>query len=389
MKKIIALLLALSLLLCGCSELIPAKTTVESDQARLAAEAAQPIVFAETQPVIEPETSEPETEPETQPETEPETEPEPEYFNPLNGEILDEPFDRRFFAVSINNLRDALPHSNVINADLYFESFVNGSIIRGLAVFSNPLGIPAIGPVRSNRMMFNDICMHYDCVMVHAGGSWEVVDDTRNKGIDNFNIDAWDVMQITSFRDEERYHSGYGWEHCLYAIGDGIVDYSEQQGIRTDINPDLDFNLLFTDDGTPENGVPAENIDVTITTREYRKNTGMYYDADLGKYVYNQYEMSMVDAITGEPEAFRNVLILMGNMFFDYSFERINMLQGGEGWFACGGKAIPIRWGAADEHSPLWFTTMDGEPLVLGRGNTYIAITETGSKIVGIGDAEE
>ena len=59
-------------------------------------------------------------------------------------------------------------------------------------------------------------------------------------------------------------------------------------------------------------------------------------------------------------------------------------LTGGEGWFACGGKAIPITWGSDSADSPLWFQTADGEPLVLGRGNSYIAITQTGSAITGI-----
>ena len=73
MKKTIALLLAVSLLLCGCSELIPAKTTLASDKQRMAAN--EPV----TQPVTQPGT-EITTEPETEPETQPETEPEPVYL---------------------------------------------------------------------------------------------------------------------------------------------------------------------------------------------------------------------------------------------------------------------------------------------------------------------
>ena len=382
MKKIIALLLVLSLLLCGCSELIPARTTVESEKQRLAQITAK--TQAEAVTTTEASTV-PETQPETIPETEPETEPEPVYFNPLNGEILEEPFNRRIFAVSINNLRDACPHASVGAADLYFEMFVNGSIIRGLAMYSDPRGLPAIGSVRSDRLIFNDLVQHYDAIMVHAGGSNQVLTDCKNRNMDHFNIDAWTIAQTTSFRDKNRLNRGYGWEHVLFAIGDGIVDYAETSGIRMELNPDLDYNFRFTEDGTPADGVDAENITVTITINSYKKDTSMIYSQELGKYVYNQYDKQMNDELTGEPEAFENVLILEGEFYYDGTYHRMKMHQGGSGWYACGGKAIPIKWGEFDESSPLWFTTEDGEPLVLGQGNTYIALTQTGSQITGIG----
>ena len=375
MKKIIALLAALCLLLCGCSELIPGRTTVESEQARLA---------AQVPPATEPITL-PTQEPTTEPPTEPPTEPAPQYFNPLNGESLNEPFSKRIFAVSINNIRDAVPHSNVSNADLFFETFVNGSIIRGLALYTDPSGMEAIGPVRSNRMVFNDLCMHYDCIMVHAGGDYRVLDDCKRLGLDNFNIDGWGIMDLTSFRDKERSQRGYGYEHTLFAIGDGLIEYSQQNGIRLESDPEKDYQLRFTEDGTPAAGAEALDIGITITVNQYKKDTHMIYDPALDKYVYNQYDKEMIDERTGEKEAFRNVLILMGTIPYDGPFQRPDLITGGEGWFACGGKAVPITWGSDSLESPLWFKTADGEPLTLGQGNSYIAITQTGSNITGIG----
>ena len=370
MKKALALMLTLCLLLCGCSKLIPARTTVESENARLSAQAT-----AETQPLILPT---------LEPTSQPPTETSPQYFNPLNGERLDEPYRKRIFAVSINNVREAVPHSGVGNADLFFETFVNGSIVRGLAMFTDPSGIEAIGPVRSNRMVFNDLCQHYDAIMVHAGADQRVIQDCAKLGLDNFNIDAWSVMDLTSFRDKERSSAGYAWEHTLFAIGDGLTAYSLENGIRMEAGPEMDYRLRFTDDGTPEEGAEATDITITITADEYRKDTRMVYDPGLGKYVYNQYNKQMVDERSGEKEAFRNVLILTGTIPYDGPFQRPDLLTGGEGWFACGGKAIPITWGSDSADSPLWFQTADGEPLVLGRGNSYIAITQTGSAITGI-----
>ena len=375
MKKILSLLLALCLLLCGCSELIPGKTTVESERLRQAA--LRPSTAATTAPT---------TEAATEPSTEAPTEPEPVYFNPLNGELLDEPFNKRIFAVSINNIPGAVPHVNLNCADLYFETFVNGSIVRGLAMFTDPSGLDAIGPVRSNRMVFIDLCQHFDAVMVHAGGDYRVVEETSRLGIDNFNIDAWGVMELTSFRDKERAKRGYGYEHTLFAIGDGLIQYAEENGIRLTANPDVEYQFQFTEDGIPAAGVFATDITITITVNQYKKDTRMVYDPSRDKYIYNQYDKQMNDDRTGEPEAFRNVLILEGEIPYDGPFQRPNLLAGGTGWYACGGKAIPITWGSDSADSPLWLRTADGEPLLLGRGNTYIAITQTGSAITGIGE---
>lgn len=378
MKKTLALLLSVCLILCGCSELIPARTTAASQRMAVDPSAAPaPTVEVSTEPT---------TQPTTEPTTEAATEPEPVYFNPLNGEILDEPFNKRIFAVSINNIQGAVPHSGLPCADLYFETFVNGSIIRGLAMFTDPSGLDAIGPVRSNRMVFIDLCRHYDAVMVHAGADYRVIEEARKVGIDNFNIDAWGIMELTSFRDSERTKKGYGYEHTLFAIGDGLIEYSQRNGIRMEPNPDVDYQLQFTDDGIPADGVFATDIGITITVDQYKKDTRMVYDPSRDKYIYNQYDQQMNDERTGEPEGFRNVLILEGEIPYDGPFQRPDLLTGGEGWYACGGKAIPITWGSDDDESPLWLRTADGEPLVLGRGNTYIAITQTGSVITGIGE---
>ena len=79
MKKIIAMILAASMLLCGCSAgqsaVMEEKTPASAVQTEAPAQEAAP-------------TQAPETEPATEPTTAP-TEPPKVYFNPLNGEILD------------------------------------------------------------------------------------------------------------------------------------------------------------------------------------------------------------------------------------------------------------------------------------------------------------
>ena len=113
------------------------------------------------------------------------------------------------------------------------------------------------------------------------------------------------------------------------------------------------------------------------------KNSTLKYDAATGKYVYWQYGQEMVDENNGQAEAFRNVIVLLAVVENDAKNYHIADLYGnGEGYFACGGKMIPIRWTHDGEKDPILFTKQDGTPLELGVGSTYLAIAPKESPII-------
>ena len=332
-----------------------------------------------TQPSTEAPTTEAPTEEETEPPT---TEPPPVYRNPLNGELLDAPYTGRIFISTISNVPDALPHVSANQADIIFETFVNYSIIRCIGLYSNISQVEQIGSIRSTRLMFNDITEHYDAILFHAGGSSQVLRDVKARGIENFSVDTWDAVQAgISVRDEYRKRH-IGWEHCLLALGPKMEEYAAAQGYSLEGDPDKDYLLRFSEDGTPADGETAEHITITITEKSNRKDTVLDYNPDTGRYVYSQYGKVMRDGITEEEETYRNILVMFAQISREGMYQVADFCAGGEGLFACGGKLIPIQWGCDSEDSPFWFKTMDGEELELGVGNTYIAITEPDSKIV-------
>ncbi|MGN1016389.1 MAG: DUF3048 domain-containing protein [Faecousia sp.] len=345
------------------------------------AQLAQPetTVPPTTQPSTEAPTTEPPTEEETEPPT---TEPPPVYRNPLNGELLDEPYTGRIFISTISNVPDALPHVSANQADIIFETFVNYSIIRCIGLYSNISQVEQIGSIRSTRLMFNDITQHYNAILFHAGGSSQVLRDVKERGIENFSVDTWDAVQAgISVRDE--YRKRYiGLEHSLLALGPKMEEYAAAQGYSLEGDPDKDYLLRFNEDGTPADGETAEHITITITEKSNRKDTVLDYNPDTGRYVYSQYGKVMRDGITEEEETYRNILVMFAQISREGMYQVADFCAGGEGLFACGGKLIPIQWGCDSEDSPFWFKTMDGEDLELGVGNTYIAITEPDSKIV-------
>ena len=322
-------------------------------------------------------TTEPTTEATTESTTEPTTEPAPVYTHPLTGEVLDEPFSGRIFISTISNVPDAVPHVGAIYADIVFESFVNQSIIRCCGLFTDISEVERIGSVRSTRLMFNDIAQHYDGILFHAGGMGSVLSDATSRGVDHFSVDTWMAADAgASIRDDYR-RRYIGYEHSLLALGPGIEPYAESLGISLEGDPEKDYRFRFREDGTPEDGEAAGHITFRITYREMWKETILDYDPELGRYVYTQYGKVMEDGDTNEPEAYTNILILQAAMTKVGQYQIADFVAGGEGFFACGGKIIPILWGADGEDQPLWFTTLDGEPLQMGVGNSYIAITDS------------
>ena len=367
MKKVIALMLTLTLLLCGCG--------AKSEPAVTEAPAAVP----ET-------TAAPTAEPTTEPTTVPTTEPAPVYVNPLNGEILDAPFTGRIFANTVSNLADNIPHVGVVKADMLIECYVNmDSVVRCLALFTDIDSVDAIGSTRSTRPMFNAIAQHYDLILSHAGGSDQALKDAKDRGVENFNIDAWAVASTgASYRDKERKGA---YENTLYGIGSGIKAYAEAQGYPMTLERDYGFS--FTDDGTPAEGVEAKDISITLTYKKAKKETRMVYDESTGKYAFNQYGQVMTDLKTEEVEAFRNVIVMYANITTTGIYHIADFTAGGTGYFACGGKLIPITWSCAGDKEPFRFFTESGEPLELGRGNTYMAICTPESSVVCEGMPEQ
>ena len=72
---------------------------------------------------------------------------------------------------------------------------------------------------------------------------------------------------------------------------------------------------------------------------------------------------------------------ILADITTDGIYYTANFEAGGQGYYANGGKIIPITWGADDAESPFWFKTVDGEPLELGVGNTYMAIAPVDSPV--------
>jgi hypothetical protein len=205
----------------------------------------------------------------------------------------------------------------------------------------------------------------------------------------------------TFYRDRHRLGGYYDFEHSLMTTGERVMKAVEKGKFRTthhvlpdepeepeeepaegeepagDEEPEeppfepFDTGFYFTDEGTPEEGEQADII--TVPYSDYK--TGVFtFDEEEGVYYAEEYGRPFIDGNDGTQLSATNVLILHVtyiNTRDSYGHLRINFDEG-EGWYASGGKIVPITWEKKAREEPIHFFTEDGEPLFMNRGKTYI-----------------
>jgi hypothetical protein len=305
-----------------------------------------------------------------------------EGFNPLTGLPMDADYeDRRPAAIMLNNLKKALPMFGVSQADIIYEALAEGGITRMVGVFQNPSHVPQIGTVRSTRAYYLDIAQGHDAILLHAGGSPEAYTEIKRRG-----VAALDCLRgyegSLYWRDQDRIKNA-GLEHSAFTSGERIESVFQTLSVRIRHEEGYRETLRFADDGTPTGGEPAASISIRYSSYK----TGLFtYDPSAKRYACTQYDAPYADGQDGTQVSVVNVLVLRASVSQikgDSAGRLTTRLTGtGEGFFACGGRTVPIVWSKASHDAPFVYTLKDGgAPLVLGRGQSYINIVPTNAKV--------
>ena len=357
MKRLIAALLLLCMVFAGCNK----------------TEETQPSTDATTVATTEATTEA--TEQESQ-------EPGVVYQNPLTGMPTDKEVTNRPVAVVINNIYDAQPLHGVGQADMLFEIVAEGggSITRMLAVFSDISQVSKVGSVRSARTYLLDLAKSFNAIFIHSGGSTYAYDELRSSGYDH--VDG--RVESGFYRDKERQSAGYALEHTLFSSGERILKRIADKKLKLDTGKAVDYGWQFAENPTL-NGETANTVKVRFTSArgkgtffEYQKDLGVYFCT---QHFYNKYDKPLLDANTDSPLTFRNILVLRAKTTSD-GYRMFAELTGeGEGYYACDGKIVPIKWSRASEKDPFVYSLQDGTQITLGTGTTYVGVVATKSPI--------
>jgi len=291
-------------------------------------------------------------------------------INPLTGlYISKEAALRRPIGIMINNLKAAQPQSGIGQADIIYETLVEGDICRLFAVFQD-FDAEKIGPIRSARHYFLDFAFDFDAIYVHYGQSPQADIAISNLGAPNLNGLSW-LDTIMCFQDPERVRP-----HSTYTSYEGLMAGWDKKEYRKELNTEIESKFTFSEeDYTPETLVNAKVVSLPYSSYnqpwfEYNDTEGLYY-----RFQFNE---EQIDVETNEQLKFKNIIIQLVDIWriSGDTEGRLDMdlIATGTGYYISNAKVIPITWEKTSHESPTKYYNEDGSELLLNKGKTWIAV---------------
>jgi hypothetical protein len=109
----------------------------------------------------------------------------------------------------------------------------------------------------------------------------------------------------------------------------------------------------------------------------------LIYDSDNDCYIMSKDGRYKIDMLTGKNATFKNVFVLFSDMI-TYELASgtetvVNTATCGTGYYVTCGTLIEIKW-AVNQAGELNFYDLDGNQLIVNRGNSYISYYKSSAK---------
>lgn len=303
--------------------------------------------------------------------------------NPLTGVRNMEEGEQYYrpVAIVVNNIKVAQTvQTGVAKADIVYETEAEGGITRLVAVFQNTDKLTQIGPIRSARCAFIDFAHAHGAVFVHHGQEpYHALAQLNH--IDSYVIGENNIGI--------RKPNGLAWEHRLFANTETLRQKLSDQGFKM-VNETVKNWQNWADEEDELTLVGGEAISVTVPFSD-SYTTVMRYDASTKKYTKYYKDKLVTDAVTGETLSFKNVFVLTTNISPLYSaYVKIDLTQG-DGYYFVNGTYVPIKWYKGGTYGAFTFTYVDGTPLTVNAGTSYVCVADktTSSPIIEFPPAPE
>lgn len=290
----------------------------------------------------------------------------PDMLNPLTGLYEYQGVaDIRPVAIMINNDRRAQDaQAGLPEADIIYETEIEGGETRLMAVFKDVEKVKNIGTVRSARYAYIELAMGHGAVYIHHGAD-EVYAGPHLKGKDTVNIHE-DLYA-------ERIKNGLALEHTLYTHGDKLwAGLSSKFDTKVkEATPWQQFASV--DEKVTLNGGVANKISVPFSGNYFK--SVFVYDKETGLYERHFKEKVPTEYYTKESTKVKNVLICMTSIY-DYpdGEHRYIALESGEGYYATNGTYMKVKWSKGGTNDALKITDENGNPVTFSAGNTWVCI---------------
>ena len=367
-RRHLAVTLAAALIVsaCGSGTSAPSPTTVG-----VASPSTAPRPSASPDPTASPT-------PNATPSATPSATPTPDLLPAALSGVLVSPelADRLPMAVMLDDARVARPQSGFNAASLVYQVTADGYETRYMLVFQEGEAAE-IGPVRSARFFLVQWAQETRSVLAHYGG------DQRTRTYIKYHPDQFtSVDGIT--RGNKAYHriTSRAAPHNAYTSTKDLRRVAARLDAPAEMPADL-HRRPFRD------AVPLEERGSEQRIRiPYRTNVITYtYDRESNRYRRSIDGRRHVDADDGQRVAPTNVIILFQKFRIDTKVEPghsrpvIKTTGSGKAIVLQEGRRIDAVWRKKGDRSPTRIFDEDGTEIALVRGQTFIQVVPTGTKV--------
>lgn len=285
--------------------------------------------------------------------------------NPLTGgaELEDSTkANQRPVAIMVNNVDVAQSRqTGLSDADIIYETEVEGGITRLMAVYQDISDLDKIGTVRSARYPYVDLALGHNAVYVHCGQD-PTYCAPHLKDIDHLSID-------TNSKGAKRISNGLKSEHTLYALAGDLWE-SINEKFDTSVSSVAPW-VNFTDEALTLDGGAATSVSVPFPAA----TTNFTYDATSGLYTRLSGGTVLSDYYTGETTQVKNVFILLTSIsnYPDGKHRKV-ALESGDGYYITNGTVQFIKWSKGNSTNGFKFTDTEGNEIKVSVGNSWVCI---------------
>jgi len=267
-------------------------------------------------------------------------------------------------AVMIENSSDARPQSGLLQAGVVFEAIAEGGITRFLTLFQDTEP-DYIGPVRSVRPYYIQWLMGFDAGVAHVGGSGDALAMLKTLG----------VKDLDQFYNPGPYHriTSRIAPHNMYSSVAALRLLQESKGYTSNYTGFV---------RKPEAKVATPNatgIDFNISGSFY--NPHYDYDAATNSYKRSEGGAPHVDAATGQQLSPKVVVALVMDQGSNGEYTTYNTIGSGEADVFQDGTVQKGAWHKASNTDQMTFTDVNGAPLKLDPGQTWLSVVGAPSRI--------
>ncbi|OIO49994.1 MAG: hypothetical protein AUJ34_00120 [Parcubacteria group bacterium CG1_02_41_12] len=272
--------------------------------------------------------------------------------------------------------------SGISSADVVYEYLAEGGATRFAGLYSGaPDSIEKIGPVRSARPYVVETASGWSAFFMHAGGSPEALNLIKSGRTDVTDLNEISGLgEIYFWRD-----NNIARPHNLFTSADRI-DKARQYFELNELPyekliwqwEDDDHSVRVSQNARVANSVYVDFSEGLLFDAQYE------YDSETGKYMRSMSGLVHEDVLSGQLSA-TNIIIqkVPEEGYYPSGEGRISLDMIGQGDIMLfqNGKMTQGTWKKESRDSQTKWFDLDGEPIVLAHGQTWVEIVP-GSRVV-------